>query len=177
MPRTISDHDHAACRRTALQTAERVCADRGLALTPLRRQVLDILWTSHAPLGAYEILARLPRGERAPGPMTVYRALDFLVGAGLVHRLDSLNAFIGCPQAADEHTGPLLVCRRCQRVEEMSGDGVARALRKAAAEHGFAADMPVEVKGLCAACRELPADPSPAVRTGGARRQRRARGS
>jgi Fur family zinc uptake transcriptional regulator len=174
---STSDHDHAVCRRSALQTAERVCAERGLALTPIRRQVLEIIWTSHAPLGAYEILGQLPRAGRAPGPMTVYRALEFLVGAGLVHRLDSLNAFVGCPHADDDHTGPLLVCRRCQRVEEVAGDGIGRAVRRAAAGHGFAADLPLEVKGLCAACRDLPADPPPAVRGGSARRPRRARGN
>lgn len=163
---TTADHDHTACRQSALATAERLCADRGLALTPIRRQVLEIIWTTHAPLGAYEILARLPRAGRPPAPMTVYRALDFLVSAGLVHRLDSLNAFVGCPQADEDHATQLLVCRSCQRVEEISDPAVSRALAHSGEDHHFAVDAPLEIKGLCADCRA--AEPATA---GGARRR------
>jgi Fur family zinc uptake transcriptional regulator len=156
-----ADHDHAACRREALQTAQRVCDQRGLALTPIRRKVLDIIWTSHAPIGAYEILGRLPRSARAPAPMTVYRALEFLVSAGLIHRLDSLNAFVGCPRADDVHAPQLLVCRLCQRVEEITDPAVSRAVGRAASRHGFSVDVPVEVKGLCTDCRMAAAVTSP----------------
>jgi Fur family zinc uptake transcriptional regulator len=155
MPRSSglrARHDHAACQREALRTAEQVCEERGLSLTPTRRQVLEIIWGSHEPIGAYEILSRMPRTDRMPAPMTVYRALDFLVSAGLAHRLDSLNAFVGCPHAADDHAGPLLVCRSCQHVDEITGEAAARAIRRAAAEFGFVPDAPFEVKGLCSDC-------------------------
>ncbi len=146
-------HDHARCVEDALGAAERVCARRSLSLTPLRRQVLEIIWGGHAPMGAYEILARMPRGKRATAPMTVYRALDFLVDAGLVHRIDSLNAFIGCPQAEAQHSAQLLVCRKCRRVEEIEDAGIGRALRRGSAAHAFDADFPLEIKGLCRDCQ------------------------
>jgi Fur family zinc uptake transcriptional regulator len=170
-------HDHAACQRDALSTAERVCQERGLSLTPTRRQVLEIIWGSHEPIGAYEILSKLPRTDRMPAPMTVYRALDFLVSAGLAHRLDSLNAFVGCPRADDDHAGPLLVCRSCQHVDEVAGETAARAIRRAAAELGFVPDVPFEVKGLCSHCLDLgqDTDPPPVASAPAAGRQARAR--
>ncbi|MFO0451495.1 MAG: Fur family transcriptional regulator [Pseudomonadota bacterium] len=136
----------------ALRAAERVCADRVVRLTPIRRRVLEIVWSSHDPIGAYDIIAKLPRGDRPAAPMTVYRALDFLVEQGLVHRLDSLNAFIGCDRATERHAGQLLVCGRCGKVTEIDDPRVQRAVDAAAAEHGFRCDAALEVKGLCARC-------------------------
>lgn len=145
-------HDHSRCVGDALRAAERVCADRVVRLTPIRRQVLEIVWSSHDPIGAYDIIAKLPRGERPAAPMTVYRALDFLVEQGLVHRLDSLNAFIGCDRATERHAGQLLVCRRCGRVTEIDDDRVRQAVDATTAEHGFRCDATLELKGVCESC-------------------------
>ena len=95
--RFLSDeHDHRRCVANALDDAEAVCAERGARLTPVRRRVLEIIWQSHRPLGAYAILEVLSGEGHSPAPPTVYRALEFLLTHGLVHRLSSLNAFIGC---------------------------------------------------------------------------------
>ena len=89
-------HDHDHCVANALAAAEQVCATRGLKLTPLRRRVLELVWAGHGPVGAYDLLQALAEGDaRAVQPPTVYRALEFLREAGLVHRIDTLNAFIG----------------------------------------------------------------------------------
>jgi Fur family zinc uptake transcriptional regulator len=121
-------------------------------LTPIRRQVLEVVWGSHDPIGAYDIIAKLPRADRPVAPMTVYRALDFLVEQGLVHRLDSLNAFIGCDRATEQHAGQLLVCHRCARVTEIDDPKLRRALDAAATAFGFRCDASVEIKGVCAEC-------------------------
>ena len=110
------DHDHAACITDALADAERFCRQRGLRLTPTRRRVLEIVWRGHEPVKAYDILDALNRAGRRTAPPTVYRALDFLLEASLAHRIDSLNAFVGCPLASGEHTAQLLVCSRCETV-------------------------------------------------------------
>jgi Fur family zinc uptake transcriptional regulator len=145
-------HDHGRCIDDALRAAERVCAERVVRLTPIRRQVLQVVWGSHDPIGAYDIIAKLPRADRPAAPMTVYRALDFLVEQGLVHRLDSLNAFIGCDRATEPHAGQLLVCRRCGHVQEVDDARIRRAVTGAVAEHGFRCDQTIELKGLCARC-------------------------
>src|SRR3954470_5316099 len=88
------DHDHVRCESDAMAAAEAHCLDRGQRLTAMRREVLATLLASHQPLGAYEIIDRIaPRGTR-PAPITVYRALDFLRENGLVHRIESRNAFV-----------------------------------------------------------------------------------
>ena len=87
------------------RTPKRLCAARAQRLTPMRRQVLEALLASHKPLGAYEIIERLA-DKRRPAPITVYRALDFLRDNGLVHRIESRNAFVAC---VHNHAGDDLV--------------------------------------------------------------------
>ena len=100
------DHDHERCTADALDHAERVCQRRAQKLTPIRRQVLEALLTSHRPLGAYEVIDELATHRTRPAPITVYRALDFLIGNGLVHRIESRNAFLAC--GSDHDSGSMV---------------------------------------------------------------------
>src|SRR5438105_15890371 len=90
------DHDHDRCTADALRHAERVCERRAQKFTPLRRRVLQALASSHRPLGAYEVIDELAKSMPRPAPITVYRALDFLMENGLVHRIESRNAYLAC---------------------------------------------------------------------------------
>jgi Fur family transcriptional regulator, zinc uptake regulator len=151
---TERSHDHARCISKALETAERVCAARLARLTPVRRRVLEIVWRSHDPIGAYDIVARLPRSsDRPAAPMTVYRALDFLVQQGLVHRVESLNAYVGCDRADDRHGGQLLVCKGCGAVAEILDQRTTRALAATAEQNGFQWNGSIEIPGTCRKCR------------------------
>jgi Fur family zinc uptake transcriptional regulator len=146
-------HDHKHCIEEAFSRAERLCADRGLRLTTLRRAVLKIIWEGHYPAGAYDILDRLKEQGRSAAPMTVYRTLDFLMEHGLVHRLASRNAFVGCDHPGDQHRSQFLVCRDCGQVAEMADPRITAAIRATAAATGFAVEAPVvEVTGLCGGC-------------------------
>jgi Fur family zinc uptake transcriptional regulator len=147
-------HDHQRCLTRALRAAEKVCAQRELQLTPIRRRVLELIWGRHAPIGAYDILGALKKSEGALAPPTVYRALEFLLQAGLIHRIDTLNAFIGCESPELRHSGQFLVCRACNRVTELDDPAIGRLLVRKAKSAGFAAySQDVEIKGLCAACQ------------------------
>src|SRR5215467_15894005 len=126
-------HDHERCSADAMAVAEDRCAQRGQRLTPMRRDVLAALLVSHRPLGAYEIMDRLaPEGPR-PAPITAYRALDFLRENGLVHRIESRNAFIACVHnhAAGELV-VFLICEHCSAVGEASSAKVTATLAAAA---------------------------------------------
>ncbi len=148
------DHDHSTCVSDALADAETYCRKRGLRLTSTRRRVLEIIWRGHEPVKAYDILDELNRAGRRAAPPTVYRALDFLMGASLVHRIDSLNAFVGCPLAAGEHTAQLLVCSQCETVTEIDDPAIRVVLDRGAARHGFRLQpQTVEVRGICPRCR------------------------
>jgi Fur family zinc uptake transcriptional regulator len=149
-------HDHARCSSDAMAVAEARCRERGERLTPIRRDVLAALLASHQPLGAYEIMERVtPSGPR-PAPITVYRALEFLREQGLVHRIESRNAFIACVHTHQDSDPVLfLICERCSAVGEASSPEVTSTLKSAARAAGFTPKSPViEISGICAHCRE-----------------------
>jgi Fur family zinc uptake transcriptional regulator len=149
-------HDHARCVSAALEQAARLCERTGQRLTPIRRRVLELVWSSHQPVGAYAILDQLKGdGHRSAAPPTVYRALEFLLARGLVHRIESLNAFIGCPAPDAEHPVQFLICRRCGTTAELDDRSVDTALAKSAAARGFAVERRViELSGLCRHCKD-----------------------
>ena len=148
------DHDHDGCVMAALDTAERLCTGRGARLTRLRRRVLELVWSSHAPVGAYELLRRLADEQGSTAPPTIYRALEFLRAHGLIHRIESLNAFIGCPDPTTSHAGQFLICRTCGAAAELDDPRIERAIARRAAELGFAVETrTVELSGLCPGCR------------------------
>jgi Fur family zinc uptake transcriptional regulator len=99
--------------RNALRGAERLCTTQGLRLTPIRRRVLELIWQSHRPSGAYEILGQLAAEGRKPSPPTVYLALGFLLAHGLAHRVSSRNAFVGCDHPGEEHMAQIFLCDHC----------------------------------------------------------------
>jgi Fur family transcriptional regulator, zinc uptake regulator len=142
-------HDHRACVHTTLAAAEGL----GTALTPLRRQVLEIVLESHRPVGAYDVLGALARAGKRPAPPTVYRALDFLTRAGFVHRIDSQSAFVACFAPGKVHRSHFLLCRACGRAAEIEDPALDAALAKAARAGGFAPEREtVEITGMCLHC-------------------------
>ncbi|WP_417568246.1 Fur family transcriptional regulator [Marinobacter sp.] len=147
-------HNHDACVSEALADARAVCQQHNARLTPIRERVLELIWQSHKPLGAYDVLAELSADGHNAAPPTVYRALDFLQQNGLVHRIASLNAFIGCAHAGERHTGMFLICRVCSNVLELAAPAVSSEICKAAAGEGFRAEnATLEIAGLCPRCQ------------------------
>ena len=150
-------HDHHACVAEALAQARAVCTEQGGRLTPQRQQILELVWQEHKPVGAYELLDRLRESGIKAAPPTVYRALDFLLAHGLIHRIESLNAFTGCSAPGTPHQGQFLVCSQCHRVAELDDSAIDRQLDASARKLGFEIEhRTVEVSGLCASCREKP---------------------
>ena len=119
-----------------------------------RADVLAVLRQQDAPLSAYDILGELPGSYPKMAPPTVYRALDFLLENGLVHRIASLNAFIGCNHPEHPHQGQFLICRNCHTAIELEQPAISEAIDQAARSVGFQVEgQTVEVVGLCASCR------------------------
>jgi Fur family transcriptional regulator, zinc uptake regulator len=148
-------HDHEHCVEDAVAAAEKLCGAKGLRFTPLRRRVLELVWSSHKPVGAYALLDGLRNEELGSAPPTVYRALDFLIDNGLIHRIERMNAFVGCSHPGEAHRGFFLICGDCGNAEELQSDGLADSITSSASRRGFAArDMTLEVMGTCAECRK-----------------------
>lgn len=146
-------HDHHRCTQALLARAERVCAERGSRLTGQRREVLACVAAGHEAVGAYDIIERMAgRGPR-PAPITVYRALDFLLDHNLVHKVESRNAFVACSCAHDAGPSVLLICEACGAVSENAATGLGEGLAALAARDGFVARRTViEMTGRCARC-------------------------
>lgn len=151
------NHDHRKCVSEAIAAAEARCARDGRSFTPLRRRVLELVWSSHGPVGAYDLLDALRTERRGAAPPTIYRALEFLMENGLIHRIESLNAYVGCGNPDDHsdqhHGGQFLICRDCGSVAELDDPKIARAVATRAGALGFQVEQQtVEVTGLCPRC-------------------------
>ncbi len=161
-------HDHAhggPCAHAAHQherageaiaRAEAECRRRGARLTPIRREVLEALYATHRPLGAYDIAEALGGEGRRLAPITIYRALEFLMEQGLVHRLASRNAFIACPHGHAPHDlVAFLICEACGGVDELSSAGLSGAIGELLAGQRFEPHLQtLEISGRCAHCRD-----------------------
>jgi Fur family zinc uptake transcriptional regulator len=160
MPSQVHTHayDPTGPKRTQAQAhavlarAESLCEQQGLRLTPIRRRVLEELGRERQPMSAYLLADRLS-SERPVAPIAVYRALDFLAGAGLVRRVASKSAYVLCEQGPASGTAVLLICKGCGLVDEVVCEGLGRELNQAAALVDFAARKPtIELEGECASC-------------------------
>ena len=148
-------HDHRRCQHKLLATARDLCESRQLRLTARRQQVLEILLQSHQPMGAYDILAQINRQHTgtAVAPPIVYRALEFLLEEGLIHRIECRNAFIGCIDPGHRDAAQFLICKGCEKVAEL--DKPATMIQSEASRVGFTIDHSVvEITGFCADCQQ-----------------------
>lgn len=145
---------------TQLALADTLCAQRGKRLTPIRRKVLELLLRHGRSIKAYELLDAIKAEHPGAAPPTVYRALDFLVEEGLIHRLDAVNAWIACHDAAGDPHDLLVVCTHCGAVAEISDPAMNRLLAERVAKTGFAlATNETEIRALCPDCqKDLPED-------------------
>jgi len=147
-------HHHGDCIRAALDAAERKCREQSARLTTVRRRVLELVWHSHEPVGAYALLDQLKQDGHSAAPPTVYRALEFLMEHGLIHRLERRNAFVGCAYPGDTHSAKFLICTLCGRAVELEEPAIDAALLEGAAKRGFLITrQTVEVEGHCPDCQ------------------------
>lgn len=148
-------HHHVHGADAFVTAVERACLDRGLRLTAQRARVLGLIAQAGQPIKAYDLLDRFRAGEDGANvaPPTVYRALDFLLANGFIHKLESINAFVGCHHPRHQHSVPFLICRGCLATVELEDEAVTRLLLAQARALGFEPHaQTLEVHGLCADC-------------------------
>ncbi|QWF72130.1 transcriptional repressor [Methylomonas paludis] len=149
-----TEHDHNQCIHNAISAAEHLCRQRGVQLTPIRHKVLELILTSHKAVKAYDLLDQIKPVNDAAKPATVYRALDFLLEQGLIHRVESLNAFVGCHRSGTQHDQLLLICSVCHDIEERPATQVIQALAAELSTARFTAQRKtIEIHGLCEKCQ------------------------
>ncbi|MBW4710161.1 transcriptional repressor [Roseobacter sp. YSTF-M11] len=151
-------HDHAACVADRMTHARDLCRRDGLNFTPVRQRALEILLREHRALGAYDLLAQLAEDGLGSQPPVAYRALDFLVKAGLAHKIEALNAYIACSHSGADHTPAFLICRKCNAVAEADTTLASGRLGDTARAVGFKIEHTVvEAQGVCPACQDVAA--------------------
>lgn len=144
---------HHECIESALAQAEELCATRGTRLTLARRKVLALIWASHQPSKAYDLLSELQKQDSTAKPPTVYRALDFLLEQGLIHKLHRLNAYVGCPHPAEDAPCFFMICQKCETVTDSHDMRFQQLVSHLATAHHFTPNaMSFEVEGLCQQC-------------------------
>src|SRR5260370_33481721 len=126
-PFQTAGHDHDSCIDGALDRAAQLCEERGARLTALRRDVLRLIWRGHEPVGAYAILEELRRSHSGAAPPTAYRALEFLIEHGLIHRIESLHTYVACPPPKRPHVSQILTSGACSAAAELDHPAIAGA--------------------------------------------------
>jgi len=153
---THQHHNHEHCVGNALEIAETMCAQNGLRFTKIRRRVLELVWNSHQAIKAYDILELLQQEDASAKPPTAYRALNFLLEHGFIHRIESLNAYIGCPNPEHIHDFQLLICNQCGQVDEITDPDLMIKLQAYAEASDFKLmSQVIELKGLCKKCVQV----------------------
>ncbi len=159
---TMNDHDHAICIEQALKKAQNICQKQGVRLTVLREQILRLIWQSHKPMGAYLLMNMLEENsdrERV-APPTVYRTLDFLIAHGLIHKVHSLNAYVGCASPHQDRCNALFICSECGDTSEVPNNSIQQAINLSASQHKFTVEnQMLEIMGKCQPCRVSRANP------------------
>ena len=146
-----------------VREVERVCKQRGLRLTPIRANALRLIAEAERPVKAYELLDLMKATHDAAAPPTVYRALEFLLEHGFIHKLASINAFVGCHHpGGEQHAVPFLICDNCHTAVELEDEQIVESLDARARALGFVPQaQTLEVHGLCAECAKAAAGAGP----------------
>ena len=148
-------HDHRKCVNAGLAAAERVCAEKAIRLTPVRRKTLEIWLREHRALGAYAILDQLREAGFGSQPPVAYRALEFLTDQGFAHKIERLNAFVACNLPDEDHSPAFMICRMCDAVAEAQAAPSQGELNDVARAAGFKIERTVvEVEGVCPLCAD-----------------------
>lgn len=138
-----------------LAQAERYCRLHGARLTPIRRQVLTLVLNYPDVVKAYDLLEDLQALRGSAAPPTVYRALDFLVEVGILHRAEALNGFVFCPHFSHDHRSIIMSCADCGKVSEQPATQALEALEAFCRQQRFILDKsPLIINGQCFDCQK-----------------------
>lgn len=152
-PAHAEQHHHTHNAKAFVREVSAACEARGLRLTEIRLQVLELIAAADKPVKAYDLLDRLKGDRGSAAPPTVYRALDFLLEHGFIHKLESINAYASCHHPSVAHHVPFLICDECESATEICDERVAKLLSDQAKALGFRARaQTLEVHGRCKRC-------------------------
>ncbi len=122
------NHNHKECSKKVMKNAQELCKEGSINLTPIRKKVLEIIASNHKPARAYDILAKLKNEGFSDKPPTVYRALDFLIANKIIHKLNTINAYVACFNNDAENISCFLICEKCHFIQEFQDKKLIKAI-------------------------------------------------
>jgi len=148
--------NHQKCFKEAVKAAELICKKKHLKFTKDRKAIFELIWGSHEPVKAYDLLKSLDKNSLHP-PL-VYRALNFLLENKFIHKIDSINSYFGCSHPDSNHDCYFLICSKCYNVAEACEDNLEKEVMLVAKKKGFFVEnISLEITGVCKSClRSLP---------------------
>lgn len=145
--------NHKKCVKESLKKAEEICKEKNLRFTDLRKNVFLIILQSHQPSKAYDILDVLKKNDSSAKPPTIYRALDFLLENGLIHKLHISNSYVSCSHPLKHKKCSFLICNKCHEVSECCDEKLTQELYQIGLQNNFEIqDANVEIRGICSSC-------------------------
>jgi Fur family zinc uptake transcriptional regulator len=146
-------HDHEKCQNDAFTVATKICQEKNIRFTKLRKKVFSIIAKDHKPAKAYDILSLLQKEDNSAKPSTVYRTLDFLLEYNLIHKLHISNSYVSCTHPLKHQKCYFLICNKCNQVSECCNDQISKEIDRIASNNNFKiSESIVEIKGVCKKC-------------------------
>lgn len=147
---------HQKCINSAIKTAESICLERKLQFTSLRRSIFKLIWQSHSPLKAYDILDQFQKKDPSAKPITIYRSLDFLIENRMIHKIESQNTYFGCSHPRELHNCYFTICRKCHIVNEGCKNNLLTPLYEDLKKEEFLVKhITLEIQGICRNCHQV----------------------
>ena len=144
---------HKSCIKEALIEAKTICDQKGVKLTKLRETVLKLIWKNHSYVKAYDLLEDLKKIDSSAKPPTIYRSLEFLLENGFIHKIQSLNAFVGCSHPNEHNKCYFLICKECQNIEECHSENINEFVQSTSSNNNFSPNqVTLEISGVCQEC-------------------------
>jgi|TARA_B110000263_G_scaffold81153_1_gene70967 Fur family zinc uptake transcriptional regulator len=145
--------NHKICSDDAIKKAEFICEDKSLRFTEIRKFIFKLIWKSHKPSKAYDLLSKISKMNYSAKPPTVYRALDFLLDNGFIHKINSLNAYIGCSHPLKHNECYFMICKNCDEIKECCDEAITESIKKTLSSNRFSSkNIGIEITGDCYQC-------------------------
>jgi Fur family zinc uptake transcriptional regulator len=134
---------------------ETLCINKRIKFTDLRKRVLKLIWESHIPLKAYDLLEKLKINDKSAKPITVYRILDIFLENKIIHKIESQNTYLGCSHPGEPHNCYFLICKECNKVEESCQKELLENIYNNLARNEFKPEhITLEIHGICKTCKK-----------------------
>lgn len=128
------------------------CQARQINLSPQQKLILMIISQTTIPLSSHEILTSLLEHNPRANRMTIHRALEILIKANLIHKIQVNQTYSLCQHLSD-HNCQLFICLKCGKQTEVHSHKICQALTQAGDEYNFILASPLEITGYCQRCQ------------------------